>query len=309
MNQLNKFLQEIIICPKCKNSFQFDQDKIICPVCKSSYLFENDIPVLLDEKDVSQDLMLTIEKWNQEYRKLCSKDIAKEKAKYNQIHLKEAQREINQFILPKHKIFLEIGCGPAFLSLNMAKKGYTVIGIDISIEALKIAQKVFEREKVNGYFICGNILEMPLRDNSVDFINGGGVIEHFKDTHKAVQEIYRVLNKNGIALNTVPYLSLAIFYSQLRGNIPDFPFLKELAEFLHIKVLKSKHMRFGYEKSFSQKRMKKIFTQVGFNNIKTNFFDCYLPLSFINNHSIKKVLRKLSQYQLFWPMIYIVAQK
>lgn len=305
---MDDFFKEIVVCPNCKNSMNFQTDAVTCLHCKASYPIVDGVPILLD-KHTNKDLLLSLEKWNEEYKRVSESDIIEEKRRYDEVDLVETSRDINKFILPEHKVFLELGSGPAFLSLDMAKKGYTVVCVDLSIEALKIAKRVFEKEGVKGYFICCNILEMPLKSESIDFLNGSGVIEHFEDTDQSVRELFRILKPNGGALNTVPYLSFATFYRQLWGNIPDVPVLKQIAEFLHITLLKSKHMTFGYEKSFSRSKMLRIFKKAGFSHVETGLFECFLPLSFVKLEKIKKFLRKLTGYQPFWPMIYIYARK
>lgn len=308
MKELDDFFKKVVACPKCKGSLGFANDEMECSKCLEKYPIKNGIPVLLDAHKHA-DLLLSTEKWDEEYKKLSMKDLEEEKRRYDEVDLGETLAYVDKFILPEHKVFLELGCGPAFLSLDMARKGYTVICVDISMEALKIARKFFEKENLKGYFVCCNILEMPFKDNIVDFSNGSGVIEHFKDTQKSVDELFRITKPGGVALNTVPYLSIAIFYRQLWGNVPDVPVLKQLGEFIHIKLLKSKHMIFGYEKSFSRRKMKKVFGRAGFKDVETGLFECYLPLAFVKNLKIKKFLRKLCRSQIFWPMIYIYAKK
>ena len=52
-------------------------------------------------------------------------------------------------------------------------------------------------------------------------------------------------------INTVPYLSLgALTYRQLWGNIPAVPGLRQAAELVHLRLLRSRHLRFGYERSY-----------------------------------------------------------
>lgn len=309
MNQSDDFIKNILACPQCKARLEFKGEKMSCPQCRGPYFVYEGIPLFINKKNISPDLELTIRKWNKEYEKLSKKDIEKEKNDYNRIYLVSEIKQIKHFIAPEHKIFLEIGSGPAFLGLEMAKAGFKVICLDISLKALLIAKALFAKEKVKGYFVSADILNMPFQNESIDFINGSGVIEHFKDTEGAIKELYRVLKKGGVALNTIPYLSLATLYRQLWGNIPEVPILKKSAEFFHIKLLGAKHMKFGYEKSFSQSKIKRIFFQTGFKEVKTGLFDCYLPLSFAPGQTLKKALRGLSKYKLFWPMIYIYAKK
>ena len=52
----------------------------------------------------------------------------------------------------KRKKVLEIGCGTGFLSLELARNGLDVTGVDISKSSIKIASKFLKRNKVKKNF-------------------------------------------------------------------------------------------------------------------------------------------------------------
>ena len=52
--------------------------------------------------------------------------------------------------------------------------------------------------------IKGDICNMPFDDNFFDLILCNHVLEHIEDDNKAMNELYRVLNKNGTAILQVP---------------------------------------------------------------------------------------------------------
>ena len=52
--------------------------------------------------------------------------------------------------------------------------------------------------------IKADICDLPFLDNSYDFILCNHVLEHIIDDNKAMKELYRVLNKNGIGIFQVP---------------------------------------------------------------------------------------------------------
>ena len=52
--------------------------------------------------------------------------------------------------------------------------------------------------------IKADICNLPLKDNSYDFILCNHVLEHIIDDKKAMQELYRVLKKGGIGIFQVP---------------------------------------------------------------------------------------------------------
>lgn len=56
-----------------------------------------------------------------------------------------------------------------------------------------MAKKMFEQEGVSdkGFFVCGDMLNLPFKDNIFSLIYAGGSIEHFSDTGRAVSELRR----------------------------------------------------------------------------------------------------------------------
>lgn len=57
----------------------------------------------------------------------------------------------------------------------------------------------------NTDLVC-DIHSIPLPDESFDCIFCTGTLEHVKDPHKAMSEIYRLLKRNGIAHIEVPFI-------------------------------------------------------------------------------------------------------
>ena len=204
------------------------------------------------------------------------------------------------------------------LGLHMARRGHRVIGIDSSFEALKLAREIFARKfqsikssnSPGALFVCADVKKMPLAADSIDLIYGGGVIEHFDNLKGSVSELYRVCKSGGAAFNTVPCLSLgALTYRQLWGNIPDLPVIKQMAEFIHIGLLKSRHMKFGYEKSYLVSKLRRVFKKAGFSSVDIGYFDCNLKFEFVRNNCLKDVLKKIARNRLFWPMVYVSSIK
>ena len=151
---------------------------------------------------------------------------------------------------------------------------------------------------------------LPFRDNSFSFMYAGGVIEHFKDTRKAVNELFRCLTPNGFITATVPCISLSTPYRIMRwGNIPDIFPINSMIESIEKKILKGKFMRFGYEKSFTPWKLRKIFENVGFSNVEIGLFKTYYPLEPVRYNFLKRILTKIANTRPFWPMIYINGVK
>lgn len=307
MNLIN-----LLCCPICKKKLVFRKKDFYCKECKNAYPIKKDVP---DFSIVTRNPSVEISKikWDKKYIEDAKKNIIQE-SKYQEDKFFGTiwNQILNHYTLKKNDVFLELGSGLSFFARRLAKEGMRVVGIDISMEALQISKKIFEREGIKNYLlVCGNVLDMPFNNNSFDLVYGGGVIEHFKDTQEAIQEFLRVLNKNGTVYNTVPYLNIGtLTYRQIWGNIPRFPIIEPFFTFIHTKLLASKHMRFGYELSFTRSYLETIHKICGFSKVSTGQhkgpldFD-YLPTKFLR-HFAKKLATNSS---LFWPMIYVAAKK
>jgi len=310
---INKDILNYICCLKCKGKLIVKNGFLYCKRCHKNYeLIEKNIIEMLP-KDIPEDVKLSLEKWDDLYRKsLQNKNYEVEKKEYDRRYLKDTLNQIFKYYnFRKNDTYLEIGCGPMFLGQELAKRGLNVVGIDFSLPALIIAKRMLEDKGIKNYLLIhGDIRDMPLIENAVDLIYGGGVIEHFKNTDLIVTEMYRILKRGGICFNTVPQLNLgSLTYRQIWGNIPDFPVLKQVAEFSHTRILGSRHMRFGYELSFTKKKAKKIFKSQGFNKVVVKNFKCYLPFEYLKPLWLKKIARRISKTRIFNPMMLIVAQK
>lgn len=96
---------------------------------------------------------------------------------------------------------LEVAPGPGYLSIELAKLGnYQIIGMDISQDFVEIAQNNAEKARVKVDFCQGNVSQIPLKDNEIDFIVCSAAFKNFSKPQKALSEMYRVLKSGGTAL-------------------------------------------------------------------------------------------------------------
>jgi len=96
-------------------------------------------------------------------------------------------------------VFLDVGCGAGQEAIFLAKQGFAVIGIDQSEEALRIAKSRAQKAGVEIDWQMGNVLELPLADKSVHFINDRGCFHHIPNEKRPqyAAELARVLQPNG----------------------------------------------------------------------------------------------------------------
>ena len=118
-----------------------------------------------------------------------------------------------QYLFPGSKI-LEGGCGNAGHVFALNKHGYEVTGVDF---APRTVEKVLEvAPHLN--IILSDVRKLPFEDNSFDGYWSLGVIEHFFHGYEdIVNEMYRVISKNGYLFITFPQMS-ALRIKKVRQN-------------------------------------------------------------------------------------------
>jgi ubiquinone/menaquinone biosynthesis C-methylase UbiE len=103
-------------------------------------------------------------------------------------------------MVPPGGAVLEVAPGPGFLSIELAKRGLQVRGIDISKTFVQIAQNNAAAEGVQAQFQLGNAAALPVEDGSVDFVVCRAAFKNFSEPVKALSEMRRVLRPGGTAL-------------------------------------------------------------------------------------------------------------
>ena len=94
---------------------------------------------------------------------------------------------------------LEIGPGPGYVGLELAKKlnPRSLTGCEISQAMLRLAEKNAEEYKISGRYVQGNAMEMPFQDESFDSVISNGSLHEWEDPVRVFNEIHRVLRPGG----------------------------------------------------------------------------------------------------------------
>ncbi|MEM2924724.1 MAG: class I SAM-dependent methyltransferase [Methanocellales archaeon] len=98
---------------------------------------------------------------------------------------------------------VDIGCGTGRHSILLANLGYSVIGIDISLEMIKIARsKGGVNSNIN--FLVASAEALPFKSSSVNsVISIFGALNHVVRYNQAFEEIARVLKPEGVFIFSV----------------------------------------------------------------------------------------------------------
>lgn len=104
--------------------------------------------------------------------------------------------------LVKGKIVLDIACGTGYGTQMLADTAKKVYGIDVSKEAVDYAAKNYPHKNV--HYKQGDARKIALQDNSVDVIVSLETIEHIPEPEVFVNEVKRVLKKDGLFIVSTP---------------------------------------------------------------------------------------------------------
>jgi len=100
----------------------------------------------------------------------------------------------------RQKSVLEIGCGVGIDSARFAERGARVIGIDLSEQAVRLAEKNFQLKGLDGDFEVMNGENLQFSEESFDLVYAHGVLPYAADPQKIIREIRRVLKPGGEAI-------------------------------------------------------------------------------------------------------------
>lgn len=115
---------------------------------------------------------------------------------------------LNQHLgIPKQDArILEIGCGPGFLSLELARAGFNVVGVDISASSIAVAQRFADEDPWKSQrgrleYRCADFLARSTcpteKFNAVIFL---GSLHHFSQQESVARRVESLLTGEGLVI-------------------------------------------------------------------------------------------------------------
>jgi len=104
---------------------------------------------------------------------------------------------------------LEVGCGPGFISLELARNGYDVTGIDLSPQCIKIAAEFSEKDpnkqgRGQLNYVVGDFFSSRQLNRKFDAIVFLGSLHHFPDQVQTLQRANDLLDLRGVVIADEP---------------------------------------------------------------------------------------------------------
>jgi SAM-dependent methyltransferase len=141
--------------------------------------------------------------------------------------------------LPGKGLILDAGGGPGRYTLELAKRGYEVVLLDMTPSNLEFARRQIKRAKVQDkvtQVVEGSIVDLSqFEDNSFDaVICLGGPLSHVLDGHqreKAVSELIRITRHGApLFVSVMGRLSLLVIELALLQNEIEMPHFKQIRD-------------------------------------------------------------------------------
>lgn len=95
---------------------------------------------------------------------------------------------------------LDAGCGSGKYALPLRMRGFDVVALDVSPDALKLAGKRSANRNLDIKLLAGNVFQLPFSDCSFDVIWCYGVLQHLlsEERELAAGEFWRILREGGL---------------------------------------------------------------------------------------------------------------
>lgn len=199
---------------------------------------------------------------------------------------------------------LDIGCGPGTFLEIAKKRGWDVLGIDLSAEAIKICKK----KKIKAKLATTNSLNT--KSETFNVITAFQLIEHVQMPDQLLKHIFNMLKPEGYLILTTP--DQQGFLSKIMGRFWFEYYNLEHLYFFRQSVLQNMVKNFGFQIIFSQtefgRRLKPSY-------ILDRLINYYYTSPGIIHNILKfsmtpvKLLDKIIYVREPWVNIYLIAQK
>lgn len=194
-------------------------------------------------------------------------------------------RTVLNYLSERRGKLLDIGCSYGVFAYELARKGYSVTGIDVNPESIELANNIKKFLDIkNIHFINMDFLDYKFPANEFDIVIMVEVLEHIKEDWRAIQEIYRILRKDGILIISIPYTKKVKEF----GDSPIPACLDKNGKRVEMGVPGEFHFRSGY----NFERLDSLLNLNGFT---------------ITHHTYTKAVKILPRSMILFPLSYIVG--
>jgi len=159
------------------------------------------------------------------YKKYYSEDLTEyqvaEESIFNDWDFPERMRWVTKRLKDQQaKTILDVGCCDGPYSLNLAKKGYKVTGINLYKPSIELANERAKKFELDAKFIQADAIEFEPKEK-FDAILLFEIIEHIPNPKSFIDKYMKMLSKNGVLYISTPNGCYDLPASSLRPDAPD----------------------------------------------------------------------------------------
>jgi ubiquinone/menaquinone biosynthesis C-methylase UbiE len=205
-------------CPRCRAAVASDASEYVCSGCGARFPIVLGIPDfrvfpdpwigLAEDRDKARALAERARGASLEamVRTYWAMTPATPPAQANRFveHVMQAEARSSEWIdrlpsLPAASAgaWLDIGTGTGDLAVAAARRGETVVGVDIAMRWLVVARRRAELAGTSVDFVCCNAEHLPFADASFARATAVGTIEHLHDASLMLRDTRRVVRRGG----------------------------------------------------------------------------------------------------------------
>jgi len=213
--------KDIFSCPKCNGPLYFDDNGFICLNCHQYYKTSNNIPQLFwpnewnnSKKDVTNEI-----------RNFYEKTPFPDYDDFDNVGslIAKSKKSIFAYLLddqiPFGSYALECGCGTGQLTNFLSISNRTVIGTDICMNSLKMAQNFKEKNDLKrAFFFHMNLFRPCFKPGIFDLVIANGVLHHTSDPFLAFKTLSTLVKPGGYLLVGL-YHKYGRIMNDIRRNI------------------------------------------------------------------------------------------
>lgn len=209
---------------------------------------------------------------------------------------------------------IDIGCGTGY-GIKLLKKAFpdtATIGVDLSLEMLKVARSNY----VETQWICSDMSRLPFPENTCDIVFSNAAFQWAPNATTLLQECYRVLSRNGI-------LAFATFGEstlwELKRAFQNVDHVPHVHDFLSVTEWKQAASQFevlslsSYIQTFYYQNVRDILHHL--KNIGATFASSQKKSNFLGKYALQQLSAAYETYKIYqqlpltWEIILAVLKK
>lgn len=191
---------------------------------------------------------------------------------------------------------LDLGTGNGILLAQIGKhnRSCKLIGLDFSQSMLNQAEITLKESRLEARLVKSELTNIPLKNNSVDYVVSNNALHHIKDKKKLYSKIYRILKSEGVLVYSDSHDTPDEEFEQAKREwiVNDKKFARRYKEsadktWLGIPECIRKNHPKEYHSPFKEVRM--FLRDVGFKNIKIIPSPSYFAIVYAEKNDTKNL--------------------